>query len=146
MRVSAAGLQFIGAHEGCQLAAYQDTNGIWTIGYGHTATVQPGEKITKPQAMLMLATDTLHAANAVDALVDSHATQNQFDALASLAYNIGIGAFQRSTVLREHRAGNFQAAADAFLLWDKCFQDGGLVTIPGLLNRREDERSLYLSH
>jgi len=71
-------------------------------------------------------------------------SDNQFAAMVSLTFNIGTGAFLGSTVLHQHKAGNFEAAADAFLLWDKAHINGKLVVVPGLLNRRIDERALYL--
>jgi lysozyme len=75
---------------------------------------------------------------------DCHWNFNQFDAMVSLAFNIGSRAFRSSTVLRQHRAGNYLAAA-AFLLWDKDHQDGQLVVVPGLLRRRQIERAYYLN-
>jgi lysozyme len=65
--------------------------------------------------------------------------------MVSLAFNIGSRAFRSSTVLRQHRAGNYAAAADAFLMWDKDHQDGQLVVVPGLLGRRRMERAYYLN-
>ena len=70
-------------------------------------------------------------------------TQYQFDAMVSLAFNIGRANFGISTVLRSHNLGNYQTAADAFLLWDKMHVEGVLVTSQGLLNRRRAERAWY---
>jgi GH24 family phage-related lysozyme (muramidase) len=141
-----AGLGLLKQFEGCRLDAYQDTAGLWTIGYGHTAGVVEGMTISQGQADSFLLSDSEHASNAVMALVwDSAWNFNQFDAMVSLAFNIGSRAFRSSTVIRQHRAGNYLAAGDAFLMWDKDHQDGQLVVVPGLLRRREIERAYYLS-
>jgi GH24 family phage-related lysozyme (muramidase) len=146
MNLDNAGLTLLKQFEGCRLDAYQDTAGIWTIGYGHTAGVVEGMTISQSEAGAFLLADTEHASNTVMALVgDSHWNFNQFDAMVSLAFNIGSRAFRSSTVLRQHRAGNYPAAADAFLMWDKDHQDGQLVVVPGLLKRRQIERAYYLN-
>jgi GH24 family phage-related lysozyme (muramidase) len=146
MTLDNAGLTLLKQFEGCRLDAYQDTAGIWTVGYGHTAGVVEGMTISQSEADAFLLADTEHASNAVMALVcDCHWNFNQFDAMVSLAFNIGSRAFRSSTVLRQHRAGNYPAAADAFLMWDKDHQDGQLVVVPGLLERREIERAYYLN-
>ena len=87
----------------------------------------------------------MHAVLAVTAhIADVKTVSRQFDAMVSLCFNIGVGAFRSSTVLRQHRAGNYAAAGDAFLMWDKDHQDGVLVEVPGLLKRRQIERAFYL--
>jgi lysozyme len=70
---------------------------------------------------------------------------HQAAAMLSLTYNIGTGAFIGSTVLKQFNAGKFQAAADAFLLWDKAMVDGKLVVVPGLLARRQEESEIFLT-
>ncbi|HTW69404.1 MAG TPA: lysozyme [Acetobacteraceae bacterium] len=144
--INDAGLDLIKHFEGCRLDAYQDVAGIWTIGYGHTGGVTPGMTITQDQADQFLQNDLNGTENAVTAATAEVApTDNQFAAMVSLCYNIGAGAFKSSTVLRQHLAGNFAAAADAFLLWDKATIDGQLQVVQGLLNRRQAERQLYLT-
>jgi lysozyme len=141
-----AGLTLLKQFEGCRLDAYQDTAGIWTIGYGHTDGVVEGMTISQTQADQLLAADTLHTVSIATTLLAGVAlVQHQFDAMVSLAFNIGSRAFRTSTVLRQHRAGNYPAAADAFLMWDKDHQDGQLVVVPGLLSRRQIERAFYLN-
>jgi lysozyme len=144
--INDAGLDLIKHFEGCRLTAYQDVAGIWTIGYGHTAGVSEGLVFTQAQADQALLDDLTDAEAAVDSAVqDVPTTDNQFAAMVSLCYNIGAGNFADSTVLREHRAGRTQQAANAFLLWNKATIDGVLQVVTGLTNRREAERTLYLT-
>lgn len=140
--VNAATIALIKRNEGCVLHAYQDVVGVWTIGYGHTPA-EPGQRITQDQADALLASDLGKFEDGVDdALSDNAETSdNQFGAMVSLAYNIGLGAFRGSTVLRMHNAGNYTEAAHAFLLWDKA---GGKV-LAALLRRRHEEAALYLT-
>jgi lysozyme len=129
--------------EGLVLTAYRDPVGILTIGYGHTGPdVQQGQTITQQQADQLLA-DDLHKfeAGVNQAVGNAPTTQGQFDAMASLAFNIGLGNFEHSTVLRKHLESDYEHAADAFLLWNKA---AGQV-LPGLVKRRDGERAVYLS-
>lgn len=141
-RVNQAGLDLIKSFEGLRLAAYRCPAGVWTIGYGHTGpNVKPGLRITLAEAEALLKGDLDRFESGVESAIGpASTTANQFSAMVSLAFNIGLGAFQRSTVLRMHRAGNRQRAAAAFLLWVK----GGGRTLPGLVRRRTAERALYL--
>ncbi len=142
--VNAAGLDLIKRNEGLRLVAYQDVAGIWTIGYGHTPA-SPGQSIDQAEAERLLLNDLNFAAAVVsDASGMVHTTDNQFSAMLSLAFNIGIRGFRTSSVARHHQAGDFQAAADSFLLWNKAHVDGQLVVVPGLARRRSEERELYL--
>jgi lysozyme len=144
--INAAGLNLIKTFEGCVLTAYQDVAGIWTIGYGHTRGVTVGMVFTQAQANQALADDLLSTETSVDKAVAGVATtDNQFAAMVSLTYNIGSGNFASSTVLREHKAGNTQAAADAFLMWNKATINGTLQVVAGLTRRRAAERELYLT-
>src|SRR6266436_5811493 len=134
--INMAGLTIIKKGEGLRLSAYLDPVGIWTVGYGHTPAT-PGQVITLPQANSLLLSDVAHAAAAVDgATQDVSTTDNQFSAMISLAFNIGVGAFRQSSVLRLHRAMKYPAAGDAFLMWNKGHVNGELVEIPGLTMRR----------
>jgi lysozyme len=126
------------------LTAYQDGAGIWTICYGHTQGVEEGDTATPELCMSYLQDDTRDATEDVNDYISSSATtQEQFDAMVSLAFNIGRANFASSTVLRSHNIGNYQTAADAFLLWDKMHVDGQLVASKGLHNRRWAERAWY---
>lgn len=133
------GLRLTERFEGDVLTAYQDQRGIWTIGYGHTADVHPGETITQEQAVAYLEADIATAAQCVNESVTVKLTQPQFDALVDFAFNAGTGNFRRSTLLRDVNAGRFPAALAQFDLWDHC---GGIVDA-GLLRRREAEASEF---
>lgn len=139
--------EFIHRWEGLRLKAYQDIAGIWTIGYGTTKNVKPGMVITKEQAEQFFRKDIKWVENAINTQVKVRLNQNQFDALASLIYNIGAGAFGRSTLLKRLNAGLYQEAADQFLVWNKARnpRTGQLEFSRGLMNRREDERKKFLS-
>ena len=142
--INPAGLALIQQWEGLALTAYRDIAGVWTIGWGHTGGVYKGQVITQTEALQLLMGDLAGFEAFVAAHTDPAATSdNQFAAMVSLAYNIGTGGFLGSTVLRDHKAGDFQGAAAAFLLWDKAHVDGQLVVVRGLLNRRIAEAALY---
>ena len=132
MTYSKTGEQLTARFEGCRLQAYPDTGGVWTIGYGHTHGVQPGMTCTLGQAQAWLEQDTRAAADAVNGLVTAPLKQPEFDALVDFVFNLGVGAFSRSTLLRDLNAGNLAAAAAQFPLWD---HDAGRV-LAGLLHRR----------
>lgn len=147
MKINQAAIKLIKEFEGFRAEAYRDPVGIWTIGYGTTVNAgvgiapKAGMKITEAEATecLWRAVDNF-AAN-VEAALTREPNENEFGAMVSLAYNIGPGAFKRSTVLRQFNAGNTEAAADAFRLWNKA---GGKV-LRGLTRRREAERTLFLT-
>lgn len=143
MKVSEAGRRLIEGFEGCRLTAYFDVVGVPTIGYGHTDGVRPGQVITQAQADQMLADDLgeVYGPGVLAAIGDAPTTQAQFDAMASLAFNIGVGAFKSSTVCRMHKAGNYTAAAEAFHLWNRA----GQRVLEPLTRRRLAEAKLYLS-
>lgn len=146
MKVSARGRAFIEKEEGCVLHAYSDAANedppdrkpVWTIGYGHTGPeVVSGLVWTKQQADQGLERDLMHVELTITAnCKPADMLQNEFDALASLIFNIGGHAFINSTVLRDYNRGDFQAAADAFLMWRRP---------PRLIPRRERERALFLT-
>ena len=109
----AAGLSFTEKEESCSLVSYQDPRGIWTIGYGHTGPeVVQGLTITQQQANDYLAQDIQTASDAVNRLVTVKITQGEFDALVDFVYNVGVGAFEDSTLLRMLNAGDFSGAAN----------------------------------
>ena len=141
-----AGIELIESFEGLRLVSYQDQRGIWTIGYGHTRGVGPSMHITRDQAEQALRDDIAGAEGAVNrAIGEADTTDNQFAAMVSLCFNIGSGNFATSSVLRDHCAGDNQAAGDAFLLWNKTHIDGVLTVVAGLTRRREAERTLYVT-
>jgi len=140
MTTSPQGRTMIEAFEGLRLEAYQDQRGIFTIGYGHTAGVKPGDVITQTQADAFLAQDLQHTEAFVSSHVTVPLTQNQFDALVSLTYNIGVGNFLDSTLRRLLNESDYEDAANQFLVWS----DVNGVQNAGLLSRRTQERTLFV--
>ncbi|GEP56737.1 lysozyme [Reyranella soli] len=144
--VSAEGRALIQQFEGLSLTAYLCPAGKWTIGYGHTDGVQPGDRITRAHADNLLEADLVGYGRAVDdALGACEATQCEFDAMVSLAFNVGITGFKGSTVLRLHRQGDYPGAARAFGMWNKAMVNGRLQEMPGLTRRRAAETAFYLT-
>jgi|SRR6185312_1173404 lysozyme len=139
MEYSPDGLKLTESFEGCRLAAYLDSVGVPTIGYGHTHGVAMGMTCTQEQAEQWLQQDVQVAVQAVNNLVTVPLTQQQFDALVDFTFNLGSGALQHSTLLRLLNSGNYQGAAGEFEKWDKA---GGKV-LPGLLRRRQAERDMF---
>lgn len=143
--VSQKGIDFIHSFESCKLQAYPDPGSRdgnpWTIGWGSTGPdIKRGTVWTQGQADERFARDLAAFASKVDALLgDCPTTRHQFDALVSLAYNIGINALRGSTVLRKHKAGDYPGAAAAFVMWNK--NDGKVMR--GLTRRRLAESDLY---
>lgn len=127
--------------EACHLTAYLCPAGVWTIGWGHTGDVKEGDTCTQSEADKMFCDDLHDFTFAVQTNLVRPANPNQLGAMVSLAYNIGQAGFARSTVLRQHNLGNYQAAARAFGLWNKA---GGRV-LRGLTTRRAREAALYLT-
>jgi len=140
VHVSARGRALIKQFEGFRADAYQDVVGVWTIGYGFTRGVQPGQRMTLQQAEARLITELLGYEQAVLGGCALEPNQNQLDAMCSLAWNIGIAGFLRSTVLKCHNRADFQSASRAFGLWNKA---GGREWA-GLTRRRAAEAALYL--
>lgn len=143
MKTTATGRALIEAREGVRLKAYRDAVGIWTIGVGHTSAAGPpavvaGLSITPAQAGDILAQDLAQFERAVEAAVTVPLADHEFDALVSLAFNIGADAFARSTLVRRLNAGDRAGAAEAFLMWANA---GGK---PILLGRRKAERKQFL--
>ncbi|HHA1840134.1 TPA: lysozyme [Enterobacter asburiae] len=146
MQTSDKGIALIKQFEGCKLTAYQDSVGVWTIGYGWTQPVdgkpiRAGMTIKQETAERLLKTGMVSYENDVSRLVKVGLTHGQFDALVSFTYNLGARSLSTSTLLRKLNAGDYAGAADEFLLWNKA---GGKV-LNGLTRRREAERALFLS-
>lgn len=140
LKLSTAGRNVLKRLEALRLSAYQDAVGVWTIGYGHTVGVQPGDTLPDPDvADTLLSTDVSEFESAVNSAV-KNCTQLQFDAMVLLSYNIGIAGFLRSTVLKAHNRGDYQSAARAFGLWNQAV---GKI-LPGLVKRRAEEAAMYL--
>ncbi|HDX4060216.1 TPA: lysozyme [Citrobacter freundii] len=146
MQTSDKGIALIKEFEGCKLTAYQDSVGVWTIGYGWTQPVdgkpiRAGMTIKQETAERLLKTGLVRYESDVSRLVKVGLTQGQFDALVSFTYNLGSRALSTSTLLRKLNCGDYTGSADEFLRWNKA---GGKV-LNGLTRRREAERALFLS-
>ena len=147
MRISEKGLAMIEKFEGCLLKASNKLDGVWTIGYGQTGRyygkrVRRGMTTTKAEAHAWLRDHSIKTyEDAVTQAVKVPLNQNQFDALVSFTYNVGIGALKQSTALRKLNAGDYAGAADALTMWTKC---NGKV-LAGLVRRRKEERALFLT-
>lgn len=144
MKLSQKGIELIKQFEGYSSKAYPDpaTGGApWTIGYGTTKGVKPGMVITAQQAEKMLRDDVAKFESGVSSLITSPTTQGQFDAMVSLAYNIGLGNFGKSTLLKKHNARCYTCAADQFRVWNRA--NGKVMN--GLTKRRAAEREVYMS-
>jgi lysozyme len=139
-------LGLIKEFEGFRAKAYKDTVGVWTIGYGTTAAAgvgidpRPGMEITEAEAEWYLQKAVAKFADRIEPKIKRGINDNQFGAFVSLAYNIGPGAFLKSSALRHFNAGDTDRAANAILLFNKA---GGKV-LKGLVRRREAERALFL--
>ncbi len=141
MRINEKGLALIKEFEGCRLTAYRCPAGVWTIGYGHTQDVKSGMAITKIDAERFLRQDIRRFEEAVTSLIKVPATSNQFSALVSFAFNVGINSLRTSTLLKKLNRGDLNGAANEFLRWNKA----GGKELPGLTRRREAERKLFLT-
>jgi lysozyme len=140
-RINPAGLALIKEFEGFRSQAYLCPANVWTIGYGHTRTAQPGMVVSEAEAERLLRDDVASFEEAVANVLRREPNENQFAAMVSLAFNIGAAAFIRSTVLREFNAGRDGPAASAFAMWNKA---GGVV-LSGLIRRRAAEAELFMA-
>jgi lysozyme len=124
--------------EGLSLKAYRDIVGVWTICFGETKGVEPGDVATRAECEAMLAKSVKVYADGLDACVVPDLPQKTWAALISWTYNIGVPAACSSTLVKLLNAGKFEAACDQLLRWNRA---GGQV-VKGLTNRREAEREL----
>ena len=143
MHVGAKGEALIKEFESCRLTAYRDQRGIWTCGWGATGPdISAKTRWTQEQANARFDRDLeVREKQLTEYLEHTPTTQNQFDALLSLGYNIGMGALKGSTALKKHLIGDHEGAAKAILMWNKV--NG--VANKGLTRRRKEEYDLYLS-
>ena len=145
MQISNNGINKLKVEEGERLTGYKDSRGIPTVGVGHTGVVDGkpvavGMVISKDKSSELLRSDLAWVEKSIATNVKVPLTQNQYDALCSLIFNIGPTAFANYTVLKRLNAGDYKGAADAFLMWKKAGNDPEI-----LLPRRQRERALFLS-
>ena len=147
MKISEKGLSMIERFEGCLLKASNKLDGVWTIGYGQTGRyygkrVRRGMTTTKAEAHAWLRDHSIKTyEDAVTQAVKVPLNQNQFDALVSFTYNVGVDALKQSTALRKLNAGDYAGAADALTMWTKFRRK----VLAGLVRRRKEERALFLT-
>lgn len=141
MNLSQNGIALIKRFEGCKLIAYQDIVGVWTIGYGFTKGVKPGDYMSQEACDSRLLTEVRQYEASVLQACTVAPNQNQFDALVCFAWNIGITGMSCSSVIKYHNKKDIINAAKSFSMWNKA---GGKV-VQGLVNRRAAEAALYLS-
>lgn len=141
MKLNDAGKAIIKRREGLQLEAYVCPAGKLTVGYGHTGPdVKAGLKITKEKAEALFDADTERFSVGVKKLLTKTATDNQFSAFVSFAYNVGLGAFAESTMRRRFNEGKLAEAAKEFDRW--VYANGKKLS--GLVSRRAEEKALFL--
>ena len=140
--INERGLELIKSFEGLRLDAYRCSAGVLTIGWGSTGPhVKEGMTISLDEAETLLKSDLSRFERGVEAMTEGvPTTDDQFAAMVSLSFNIGLGNFHGSTVLKRHKLGNHLGAANAFLMWTKAKGN----VLKGLMRRREAERRLYL--
>jgi len=139
-------IDLIKKFEGFEKTSYKCPAGIWTIGYGSTMwndgkKVEAGQKITSEGAEVLLRWELK---NKSSALINLTLNQNQFDALLSFIYNLGVGAFKKSTLYKKVKVNaNDETIRVEFMKWNKARVNGKLVELKGLTNRRQSEINLY---
>ncbi|MBX4336602.1 lysozyme [Bartonella raoultii] len=143
-KISQEGLALIKQWEGLRLSAYEDSIGVWTIGYGHTSAagapcVYQGMQITEEEAEKILCKDLKQFESFVAQTVNVPLSDEQFAALVSFCYNIGTEAFHRSTLLKKLNKGNYEAVPIELQKWTRA----GGKQIQGLVNRRVAEAGLW---
>jgi lysozyme len=152
MTISQKGIDLIKFFEGFRSKSYQDIAGIWTIGYGSTmwtdgSKVKSGQIISEPDAMKLLQWEVKNKTAVINSLTEKISlTQNQYDALCSFVYNVGVGGFGKSTMLKKMKLNpNDPTIRAEFLKWNKITKNGVKVESEGLTNRRNKEADLYFS-
>lgn len=146
MRLTDDGIALVKRFEGFRQEAYRDPAGVWTIGYGHTGRaapppVEPGMTVTPEEGEAILRADLDHFVARAGPLIERPVTANQFSALISFAFNVGVGNFKRSSVLLAVNEGRLDEVPGRLALWNKA---GGRV-LKGLVRRRMAEGELFMT-
>ncbi len=143
--LSRSGLELVKRFEGLRLTAGRLADGRWTIGYGHTASARDGAKVTPEEAESLLLYDLNQVAWSIDGLVFAPININQFNALVSFAFNVGMDNFSHSDVLKRLNEGAYLQSAAAFELWRRADLLGATIVVDGLVRRRAAEKALFLT-
>ncbi|MGH7012144.1 MAG: lysozyme, partial [Caulobacteraceae bacterium] len=143
-QLSRAAVVLIKRFEGVRALAADLEDGRWTIGSGHTSSARTGGIVTEAEAEALLAWDLIAVAAAINEWIHAPLSQNQFDALASFAFNIGLENFRRSTTVRRLNEGRMLEAAAAMELWRRADFEGERIVIDALVRRRASEKLLFL--
>jgi lysozyme len=144
-RVSRAAIELITRFEGYRRKAAQLPDGRWMIGYGHTLTAREGAEVSEEDAEALLLYDLIAVSHALNEWTYAPLTQNQFDALCSFSFNVGLENFRRSGVLRRINEGALIQAACAMELWRKAELGGERIVVDALVRRRAAEKALFLT-
>lgn len=137
-KINEAGIALIKEFEGCRLRAYLCPANVWTIGYGHTGKVYLGQEISQAEADKMLSKDLSVFVEGVDKMAAKYLSDNAFSALVCFAFNVGLGALKKSTLLKKVNLAEPEASKE-FLRWNKA----GGKELAGLTRRREAEKALF---
>ncbi len=143
-QISRAAIVLIKRFEGFRAQAAMLDDGRWTIGYGHTRSARGGASVSEADAEALLSWDLIAVTDAINEWTHAPLTQNQFDALASFVFNIGLENFRRSTTLRRLNEGRMLEAAAAMELWRRSDFEGERIVIDALVRRRASEKLLFL--
>ncbi len=144
-RLSGAGIELVKRFEGFRPRALRLDGGGWTIGYGHTASAREGAQVTEAEGEALLIYDLDRVARAIDPLVFTPLSRNQFNALVAFAFNVGVDAFRRSAVLKRVNEGELLQAAAALELWRRAELHGESLVLDALVRRRAAEKALFLT-
>ncbi len=144
-RVSKSGIELIKRFEGYRSSAARLADGGWTMGYGHVKFAKEGAEVTEKDAEALLVYDLIEVSSAISDLVFTPLTQNQFDALTSFAFNIGVKRFTGSSVLRRINEGEMAKAAFAIEVWRMTEFEGVPIVVDALIRRRAAEKALFLT-
>jgi lysozyme len=139
MQYSRNGLALTESFEQCRLTPYRDEGGVWTNGWGNTHGVVPGVEITQQKADADLLANVQDAINCVNRVVTVTLSQNEFDALVDLTFNIGVGSFAGSTLLKKLNRQDYLGASKEILRWDLVKGKESA----GLFRRRHEDQRLF---
>mgnify|MGYP003147742633 FL=1 len=139
MKISEDGLELIKKFEGCETTAYQDSVGVWTIGFGHTKGVEEGQTCSIEDAESMLAEEMDEYEGYINNMVKVELQQHEFDALVAWVYNLGPTNLGESTMLKVLNGGQFDRVPDEMNRWTRA---GGEI-LEGLVRRRQAESLMF---